>query len=158
MRGNSIKLLSEARPQVIGENEMIERNDAIRIVRLREQDYSIRQIAREMSISRNTVRKYLRSGGLVEYHGTNSRNGLLSGEEEWLRRKFFQHEGNADVIRQELLSERGLEVSLRTVERAVKGYREEVRRKKEATVRFETPPGFQMQIDFGDSIWSSLRL
>ena len=150
MRGNSIKLLSEARPQVIGENEMIERNDAIRIVRLREQGYSIRQIAREMSISRNTVRKYLRNGGLVEYHGTNSRSGLLSGEEEWLRRKFFQHEGNADVIRQELLSERGLEVSLRTVERAVKGYREELRRKKEATVRFETPPGFQMQIDFGE--------
>ena len=80
MRGNSIKLLPEARPQVIGENEMIERNDAIRIVRLREQDYSIRQIAREMSISRNTVRKYLRSGGLVEYHETNSRSGLLSGE------------------------------------------------------------------------------
>ena len=150
MREISVKLLTGTKIPSIGEDEMIETNDAVRIVLLREQGLGIRQIMREMSISRNTVRKYVRNGGVVEYRSTQPRKGVLNGEEEWLRKKFFQHDGNADVIRQELLSEKGVRVSLRTVERAVKGYREELRRKKQATVRFETPPGFQMQIDFGE--------
>lgn len=41
-------------------------------------------------------------------------------------------------------------MSLWTVERAVRSYREELRREALATVRFETPPGRQMQIDFGE--------
>ena len=53
---------------------------------------------------------------------------MLNGKEDWLREKFFQHDGNADVIRQELSSEEGIDTSLRTVERAVKGHREELRR------------------------------
>ena len=145
----SAKLLTGTRIRSIGGDEMIETNDAIRIVLLHKQGLSIRHIAREMSVSRNTIRKYLRNGGVVEYHSPEPRKGVLNGKEEWLREKFFQHDGNADVIRQELSSEKGIDTSLRTVERAVKGHREELRRKKQATVRFETPPGFQLQIDFG---------
>jgi hypothetical protein len=40
-------------------------------------------------------------------------------------------------------------VSLRTVERAVAHLRRELEAEARATVRFETPPGRQMQIDFG---------
>ena len=145
----SAKLLTGTRIRSIGGDEMIETNDAIRIVLLHKQGLSIRHIAREMSVSRNTIRKYLRNGGVVEYHSPEPRKGVLNGKEEWLREKFFQHDGNADVIRQELSSEKGIDTSLRTVERAVKGHREELKRKKQATVRFETPPGFQLQIDFG---------
>ena len=149
MSGISAKLLTGTKIQSIGEDEMIETTDVVRIALLHEQGLSIRGIAREMSVSRNTIRKYLRNGGVLEYHKPGARKGVLRGEEEWLKEKFFQHDGNADVIRQEFLSEKGITVSLRTVERAVKGYREEMRRKKQATVRFETPPGFQLQIDFG---------
>jgi hypothetical protein len=42
-------------------------------------------------------------------------------------------------------------VSLRTVERAVAGLRQGLRAEARATVRFETPPGHQLQIDFGES-------
>jgi transposase len=60
-----------------------------------------------------------------------------------------RHCGNADVVRQELLSELGVAVSLRTVERAVSHLRRELAAEALATVRFETPPGRQLQIDFG---------
>jgi len=54
------------------------------------------------------------------------------------------------VIRQELAAEKGISVSLRTVERAVEGYRRELLAEARATVRFETAPGKQMQLDFGE--------
>ena len=61
----------------------------------------------------------------------------------------MQHRGNCDVVRQELQREHGIEVSLRTVERAVAHLRREVLAQSVATVRYETPPGHQLQIDFG---------
>ena len=42
-------------------------------------------------------------------------------------------------------------MSLRTVERAVKGLRQALRAEARATLRFETPPGHQLQIDFGET-------
>jgi hypothetical protein len=54
--------------------------------------------------------------------------------------------------RQELAVEKAITVSLRTVQRAVKPYRQELEAQARATVRFETPPGKQMQIDFGERL------
>jgi hypothetical protein len=45
-------------------------------------------------------------------------------------------------------------VSLRTVERAVEPWRRELRNAALATVRFETPPGRQLQADFGQCLVS----
>jgi transposase len=56
--------------------------------------------------------------------------------------------GNAVVV-QRLLAERGLVVSPRTIERAVTDIRRAQRVAQLATVRVETPPGDQLQIDFG---------
>ncbi len=53
------------------------------------------------------------------------------------------------VVRQELASELGIVISLRTVERAVSHLRRKLAAEALATVRFETPPGRQLQIDFG---------
>jgi len=53
-------------------------------------------------------------------------------------------------VRQELAAELGISVSLRTVERAVAPLRRELAAEALATVRFETPPGKQVQIDFGE--------
>ena len=56
-------------------------------------------------------------------------------------RGFLAHRGNADVVRQELELEleKGIRVSLRTMERAVEPWRGELRHAVLATVRFETP-------------------
>src|SRR5262249_13045462 len=56
--------------------------------------------------------------------------------------------GNAIVVRQ-LLGERGVVVSERTMQRAVADLRREQRAAALATVRVETAPGEQLQIDFG---------
>src|SRR5262249_21891400 len=69
---------------------------------------------------------------------------------EWLRERLIRHRGNADVVRQELKAEKDLEVSLRTVERAVRGYRQAVEAEGLAGVRLGTVPGHQLQIDFGE--------
>jgi transposase len=67
-----------------------------------------------------------------------------------LRERFRRHAGNADVVRQELAHEKNITVSLRTVERAVAPLRREQVAAARATVRFETQPGEQLQIDFGE--------
>lgn len=55
------------------------------------------------------------------------------------------------MVRQDLSREHSIRVSLRTVERAVKGYRRELAALPRATVRFEAPPGKQLQVDFGET-------
>jgi transposase len=71
------------------------------------------------------------------------------GHEGWLKARFLAGVRNADVLRQEL-AERGLLVSIRTVERFVSPLRTEAINEERATLRFETEPGQQMQIDFGE--------
>src|SRR5215210_8568034 len=99
--------------------------------------------------SRNTVKRYVERGGWAPL-AVASRPRALDGLEVWLAERFRRHRGNADVVRQELLGEHGIAVSLRTVERAVASLRRELAAEARATVRFETPPGWQLQIDFGE--------
>jgi transposase len=119
------------------------------MVRLRALGWGIRRIAAEFGCSHMTVRRYLAAGGWVAYRPPR-RAKALDGLEGWLAERFRRHRGNADVVRQELLAEHGIAVSLRTVERAVAPLRRELEAGARATVRFETPPGRQLQIDFGE--------
>src|SRR3954467_6448894 len=75
---------------------------------------------------------------------------LSAGCGAWLAERFRRHRGDAAGVRQELAAEPGITVSLRTVERAVAHLRRELAAEALATVRFETPPGRQLQIDFGE--------
>jgi len=111
--------------------------------------WGLRRIAREVGCSPMTVRRYLAGDGWTPYCSPD-RPGALAGQEAWLAERFRRHRGNADVVRQELASELGVVASLRTVERAVAHLRRELAAALLATVRFETPPGRQLQIDFGE--------
>ena len=99
-----------------------------------------------LGCSPHTVERYVEQG---EWRPRRQAKGKLHGLESWLTERFLRHRGNADVVRQELLSELGIEVSLRTVERAVAPLRKELKVANQATVRYETKPGDQVQIDFG---------
>lgn len=116
--------------------------------RLYELGWGLRRIAGELGCSRNTVKGHLGDGGWRPYRSPERRR-TLGALGEWLAASFRQHRGNADVVRQELQRVHGLRVSLRTVERAVRPWRRELEAEARATVRFETPPGRQLQIDFG---------
>lgn len=127
---------------------MLERQEVAAIVQLGQMGWGSKRIARELGVARNTVRRYLAAGGPLPWRKP-PRGGALVGHQDWLRQQFLQHRGNCDVVRQQLVRELGIEVSLRTVQRACQGFRQELQAARRATLRFETAPGQQMQIDFG---------
>jgi len=136
-----------------GRQMMQSPEDVAQMLRLKAAGLGIKHIARKMGCSKNTVRRYLRGGGWVAYKRPE-RQRALRGLEPWLAKRLQQHRGNADVVRQELEREHGVTVSLRTVERAVAPLRRELHAAEVATVRFETAPGEQLQIDFGETTLS----
>jgi transposase len=107
-------------------------------------------IARELDLARNTVRRYLRDPieAGVQVRPTARR---LSDEAAAEAQALFvgPAEGNAVVVRR-LLAAQGHVVSVRTVQRAVALVRQAQRAADVATVRVETAPGAQMQVDFGE--------
>src|SRR5512147_2193958 len=133
-----------------GEERMETPEDVAVMLRLTELGWGSKRIAGELGCSRTTVKRYLRQGGWASYRG-RGRPSALAGLEGWLAERFRRHRGNADVVRQELAREHGVRVSLRTVERAVADMRRDLLAEARACVRFETPPGRQLQIDFGST-------
>ena len=111
--------------------------------------WGIRRISEKLGCSHMTVRRYIAAGGYVPYRG-RGRPRTLAGHEAWLEERFLRHGGNADVVRQELEAEKGIRIILRTLEREVAPLRARLEAEARATVRFETPPGKQLQIDFGE--------
>ena len=141
-------------------DEMLEPDDVSAMLKLKALGWGARRIAAELGCSRTTARRWLRES---EWRRPSppARPKALDGLEVWLEERFRRHGGNADVVRQELASEKSIMVSLRTVERAVVHLRQALRAEARATVRFETRPGEQLQIDFGQrrvEIDGALRL
>lgn len=133
--------------------EMLQPDEVAAMVRLHELGWGAKRLSKEFGCARNTVRRYLRAGGIVPF-AKPARKSAFDGLDDWLRERFFRHGGNADVVRQELASEHGIVIGLRSVELRVQRWRRELKAQKRATVRFETRPGHQLQIDFGESrVW-----
>ena len=142
--------VSVSPPELDGRRQAMRHPDEVAaMLRLHELGWGTRRIAAELGCSREAVQRYLAAGGWAAYGGPR-RPGVLAEHEAWLAERFRRHRGNADVVRQELASELSVSVSLRTVERAVAHLRRELAAEALATVRFETPPGRQLQIDFGE--------
>ena len=130
------------------EVEMVGSEAAGQLFALRRLGWGTKRIGEELGISRNTVKAWLRKGPERKYEGP-VRKGVLEPHLGWLRERWQAGVRNGDVFRQELLG-RGIRVSLRTVERALAPLNREWKVAEKATLRFETPPGKQMQIDFGE--------
>lgn len=130
---------------------MIEAEVVRRIRVLRQVGWGAKRIAAEVGVARNTVRRYIRS----ERASVQVRPGRRALDEDGRSQArellLGPAEGNAVVV-QQMLVERGIEVGVRAVQRAVAEQRREARASQLATVRFETPPGDQMQIDFGEKV------
>lgn len=131
---------------------MIERDVVQAMSVLRAQGRGYKHIARVLGIARNTVRHYLRDGAVPETQVRPTTRALDEAAQARAVALFESTaEGNAVVVHQ-LLRDEGHEASARTVQRTVQGTRQARRAEQLATVRFETPPGRQMQIDFGQKL------
>jgi transposase len=110
-----------------------------------------KRIARQLGISRNSVRRYL-AGATVGFQERPQARCLDAATQHEVKRLFETvAEGNTVVVQQEL-AQQGIDVDLRTLQRAVAPLRQEARARALATVRFETLPGQQLQIDFGEKV------
>ena len=131
------------------EVSMIEPEVVVQIRTLASLKWGSRRIAHEVGVCRKAVRRYLAGGVAAEQVRPKARCFDAAGEA--LAKQLFEGEGegNAVVVR-DLLAERGVEASERTVQRVVSSVRRAQRARDVATARFETEPGEQMQIDFGE--------
>jgi transposase len=129
---------------------MVEQEVVRRIRVLAEAGWGHKRIAREVGVARNTVRRYLRAGSAADKQ-VRPKARRLTGKEQQRAVALWNGaaEGNAVVVKA-LLAEEGVEASVRTVQRAVEDRRRQVHAAQVATVRFETKPGQQMQVDFGE--------
>lgn len=133
-----------------GGEKMLAPQEVQKMLALNALGWGAKRISGELGCSRNTVREYLRQGGWRAMD-VSARASALEPHRQWLAERLRRHRGNADVVRQELARELGIAVSLRTVQRAVAPLRRQLRAQALATVRYETAPGHQLQIDFGST-------
>ncbi len=136
----------------MAEVPMIEPDSIRQLRQLHSKGWGTKRIASELGIARNTVKRYLQGGASAEVQRRPTAR-RLDDEGVALAVELFEREaaGNA-VVATEMLRARGYEVALRTVQRVVSSRRRERLAEVVASVRFETAPGAQMQIDFGQKV------
>jgi len=126
---------------------MLTQEQAVEVRVLKRQGRSIRQIAKQMELSRNTVRRYLREQPAVKYRPREARPCKLDPHKAHLKLRIEQ--ARPDWIPATVL--------LREIQAAgyvggisqLKSYLAQFKAHRvDPVVRFETSPGQQMQADF----------
>ncbi|HEX4354505.1 MAG TPA: IS21 family transposase [Polyangiales bacterium] len=132
---------------------MVEAETVRQIRSLSALGWGSRRIAGELGIARKTVQRYVR-GATVELQTRPAARALTAMQRATAVELFGTvAEGNAVVVA-DLFAEQGVTVHPRTVQRIVQPHRDAKRAAEVATVRFETAPGHQLQIDFGEKwVW-----
>jgi transposase len=108
-----------------------------------------KSIAKQLGVARNTVRRYRRAPVTAGVQGRPGARKLSDADRQTARELYTSVGGGNAVVVQRLLAEGGVVVTVRTIERAVADLRRAQRAAALATVRVETAPGDQLQIDFG---------
>lgn len=110
--------------------DMLQADEVVAMLRLHDLGWGAKRLSKEFGCARNTVRRYLREGGAAPFKKPVRRTAF-DGLDDWLRERFFRHDGNADVIRQELAAEHGIRIGLRSVELRVRQWRRELKAQSE---------------------------
>jgi transposase len=114
-----------------------------------QQGQSISAIARLMGLDRKTVRRCLRDSEWQPYRRRTKADTLLAEHGEWLRKRAPEVRYSARILYQELKAGHGFAGSYETVKRFVAPLREFAGSDALTQTRFETAPGQQSQVDWG---------
>ncbi len=128
---------------------MLEEEGVMEIKILHRQGVGIRGIARQLGISRNTVREYLRKDKSPVYGPRPERGSKLDPYKPYIKQRLAAGRPDwipATVIDREL-REQGYQGSIRLLRYYMAGLKPVAR--PDPVVRFETEPGHQMQVDWG---------
>jgi transposase len=117
------------------------------IFSLRKQGFSVRTIANKLGIHRETVKKHLETGAFPGSRKTYQRASVLDPYHQAIQDFLGEDDYKATWIFQRLQN-LGFAGSYETVKRYVGTIKEQKTRL--AYIRFETEPGLQAQVDFGD--------
>jgi transposase len=137
-----------------GESGMITCDTWGMIRALHRQGWAQRKIARELEVDPKTVRRALGQETRQAYRRSAPRATLLTGDEAFLRRRVVEVDYNAHRLLEELRTQ-GYRGGYDTVKLFVRPLRAERDRLVAATLRFETAPGRQSQVDWG-STWAQV--
>ena len=111
---------------------------------------SIAEIARRLNLDRKTVRHCLHAATWQPYQRPARAATLLSAHADYLHARAEQVDYSAQILWQEL-RQRGYRGSYETVKLFVRPLRARCLAAERALFRFETPPGRQSQIDWGQA-------
>ena len=127
---------------------MIDRKTVFEIHRFKNAGYSARQIAREMRLGRDTVKKYLENPEVTV--ATKKPKGSKLDTHCEMIDSFLEEYPliQAPVVLQRL-QEKGFDGRITIVRDYLRKQREKALKNRQAFIRFESAPGKQMQIDWG---------
>jgi transposase len=117
------------------------------IVSLRRQGFSMRAIAKKLGIHRKTVKKHLEGGRLPAYNKHKRKISILEPYHQLIQDLLNEDDYKATWI-YDRLRNLGFTGCYDTVKTYVRQIKEQNTRL--AYIRFETEPGLQAQVDFGD--------
>jgi transposase len=127
---------------------MINQESLVDIHVLHRQGNSIRAISRQLGIARNTVRSYLRDlARTPEYGPRADRSSKLDSFKPYLRERIEAAKPYwipATVLYREITTQ-GFQGKEGIVKNYIRQFKPDT---QEEVIRFETPPGQQMQVDF----------
>lgn len=151
MDSEAVVAMLPVAPAGAPEESLIEESVWGGIRALRERGLGCKAIARELGLDAKTVRKWLRQAWAPQRR--RSRGRALDRWSEFLRGRAPEVGFNAAVLYRELAAQ-GYEGSYPALVRYVRPWRQEVRWEESSTVRFETDPGEQAQVDWGSTwVW-----
>ncbi len=125
---------------------MIKVDQFMEIRQLQQEGYSIRAIAQTTGHARNTVRKVLRGEHDLKVKPVE-RGSKLDPFKEYVRQRYEAHRLSAVRLLEEVRP-MGYAGSVVTLRRHLRTLRGQLQRQSRLTVRFETPPGKQAQVDW----------
>lgn len=129
---------------------MISKEVWVDIKTLHRQGRSIRAITRETGLSRNTIRRHLRGEDPPRYRPRPHRASPLEPYKDYVRARLEKlPELPATVLLREIRSQ-GYGGQITILKDFIRPLRRERRRLEELTVRYETAPGEQAQVDWSE--------